>query len=81
MKGRHISRRMILESTRLFEIIDEYPEDKYLPSYLVLSRYEGRSFHVLFASDTEEDNVRVITAYYPSIDEWDEALKTRRRST
>ena len=41
MKDRFISRPMIIESVEAYEIIESYPEDKYLPSYLVYSQYEG----------------------------------------
>lgn len=80
LKGRFISRNMILDSISYYEIIEQYPKDKYLPSYLVYSRYQNRIFHVLFAVDVEDDNVRIITAYYPSPQEWEEDFKTRRRS-
>lgn len=79
-KGRFIPRQIILESIANYEIIEEYPKDKYLPSYLVYSRYQDHIFHVLFATDIEGDNVRVITAYYPSLEEWEEDLRTRRRN-
>lgn len=32
MKDRFISREFIVDSTENYEIIEEYPEDKYLPS-------------------------------------------------
>jgi len=41
--------------------------------------FQNHVFHVLFAADVEGDNVRVVTAYYPSLEEWEEDLKTRRR--
>ena len=31
--------------------------------------------------DVEGQNVRIVTAYYPSSDEWEADLKTRRRSS
>jgi hypothetical protein len=80
LKGRFISRRKILESVSTFEIIEEYPKDKYLPSYLIYSQHQGSIFHVLFAVDVPGDNARVITAYYPDTEEWEEDLKTRRKS-
>mgnify|MGYP003563193782 FL=1 len=80
LKGRFISREKIFESVSNFEIIEEYPKDKYLPSYLIYSHYQGSIFHVLFAVDVPGDNVRVITAYYPDTEEWEEDLKTRRKS-
>jgi hypothetical protein len=58
-----------------YEIVEAYPEDKYLPSYLILGSNE---FHVLFAVDWKGDNVRVGTAYRPDPTEWSPDLKTRR---
>jgi len=80
MKGRFIPRKFILESVNNYEIIEEYPEDKYFSSYLVYSSYQGYEFHVLFATDVEGGNVRVITAYFPNLNDWEKDMKTRRRS-
>lgn len=79
LKDRAISREAILESMLEYEIIETYPEDKYLPSYLVYSRHRNVAFHVLFAADVEGDNVRIITAYYPDPAYWSADLKTRRK--
>ncbi len=78
LRGRFIPRQAILAAVESYEMIESYPEDKYLPSYLVLARSAGEAFHVLFAADTERGNVRVVTAYRPSEDEWEEDLRTRR---
>ena len=78
MKDRFISREFIINSADSYEIIEEYPKDKYLPSYLIYSKYENCIFHVLFATDVKSENVRIITAYYPNQDEWKEDFKTRR---
>ncbi len=80
LKGRFITRQKILESISAFEIIETYPEDKYLPSYLIYSQHQGAVFHVLFAVDVAGDNVRIVTTYYPDAEEWEEDFKTRRRS-
>ncbi len=79
LKDRAISREAVLESVLDYEIIESYPEDKYLPSYLVFSRYRNVVFHALFAADVEGNNVRVITAYHPGPAQWDGNLKTRRK--
>ncbi len=79
LKGRHIPRRMILESVESFEIIEAYPAEKYFPSYFVFARHEGSSFHVLLAADVAGKNVRIITSYPPNPEEWEPDLKTRRR--
>jgi hypothetical protein len=67
-----------LDAVGTYEIIEAYPEDKYLPSYLVLARWAGPAFHVLFAADVGGDNVRVVTAYWPGESEWEADLRTRR---
>lgn len=81
LAGRFISRESILAAVETYELAEAYPEDKYLPSYLVLGRHATESFHVLFAADVEGENVRVVTAYQPDPEEWEEDLKTRRSGT
>lgn len=78
LKGRFIPREVILDAFESYEMVETYPGDKYLPSYLILGRSAGEAFHVLFAVDVEGDNIRVVTAYRPSADEWEDDLKTRR---
>ena len=78
LAGRHISRDEVFEATESYEIIESYPEDKYLPSYLVCARSGQGPFHVLFAVDVDGDNVRIVTAYRPNADEWDSDLKSRK---
>ncbi len=76
--GRHITRREILDAVDSYEVVEAYPEDKYLPSYLVFAKHEGAAFHVLFAADVEGDNVRVVTAYRPGPEDWEPDSRTRR---
>ena len=77
LQARHIPREAILEATGTFEIIESYPEDKYLPSYLLYGERGDLVFHVLFAADVPGQNVRVVTAYRPDPKEWSEDLKRR----
>ncbi len=79
LKDRFISRHALLISSPFYEIIEEYPGDKYLPSFLVRSEHEGDVFHILFATDVEADNIRVITAYRPNSDEWEDGFRIRRQ--
>lgn len=76
--GRFVPRQSILDAVDSYEILESYPDDKYLPSYLVLARLAGDAIHVLFATDVEGDNVRVVTAYRSSPEEWEDDLRTRR---
>lgn len=78
MKDRFISREMILESARHYEILESYPDDKYLPSYLIYARYQDTVFHILFAVDLANDNVRIITAYYPHANQWERNFRRRK---
>ena len=78
LQGRHIPRQVIFEAVDTYEIIEAYPQDKYLPSYLILAQHGNGAFHALFATDVEGDHVRVVTAYRPSPDEWEADGKTRR---
>ncbi len=77
MKNRFISREMVQLSVNSFEIIESYPDDKYLPSYLVYCMYNELIFHVLFAIDYQAENIRVVTAYYPDPAKWNKELKRR----
>ena len=44
LQGRFIRREAVLDAVESYEIIEANPEDKYLPSYLVLGRYAGQAF-------------------------------------
>ena len=79
LKERFISRDMILNSVDRFEIIEEYPNDKYLPSCLVYSEYEGVKFHIHLAVDYNDKSIVLITDYKPSLGKWLVDLKTRRQ--
>jgi hypothetical protein len=76
--GRYIPRDIILVSVDRYEIIETYPDDKYLSSCLVYACHEDIILHILFALDRETDSVRIITAYKPSPDKWGDDGKTRR---
>ncbi|OLC46205.1 MAG: hypothetical protein AUH43_14600 [Acidobacteria bacterium 13_1_40CM_65_14] len=78
LAGRYISRDEIFGAVDTYTIVEAYPDDKYLPSYLLLATSPGEPFHVLFAADVEGDNVRVVTAYHPGAEEWEPDLRTRR---
>lgn len=78
LAGRFIPREAILQAMDTYELVEAYPDDRYLPSYLILGRYGKEAFHVLFGADVQWDNVRVVTAYRPDPGEWQPDLKTRR---
>jgi hypothetical protein len=80
LQGRFIARQHIVDAVDTYEIIESYPEDKYLPSYPVYAESGGEVFHVLFAVDVSAEHVRVVTAYRPDPRAWETDQKTRRRS-
>lgn len=80
LESRSIPRTAIVSSREYYEIIEQYPQDKYLPSYLVRSEYKGKVLHILFAVDVEADRIRIITSYHPAPEEWDEGFRVRRAS-
>lgn len=77
---RFLTREAILGAVDSYELVEAYPADKYFPSYLLLGLGTEGPFHVLFGVDVQEENVRIVTAYRPSLAEWEADLKTRRSS-
>jgi hypothetical protein len=80
LKKRAISREEILEAVGNYEIIENYPDERYFPSCLVFAKNGEKVFHVVFALDYGDQNVRVVTAYRPDSERWEPDLKTRRKS-
>ena len=78
MEERPVTREMILSSVDEMEIIEAYPDDKYFPSYLLLSRYGKMWYHVQIGVDVAGDNVRIVTAYWPNPNKWEPDFKVRR---
>jgi hypothetical protein len=75
---RSISRQDILGAVESYEILEDYPQDKYLPSCLVYLKNEGRVYHFVCALDVVEGKLWIVTAYQPDPQEWDIDYKRRR---
>jgi len=60
------------------EIVEAYPDDKYLPSFLLRGEIRGAAFHAQIATNVDGNNVRIVTMYTPDGDEWDEGFRKRR---
>ena len=59
------------------EIIEQYPNDYPYPSCLILGKNaEGKNIHAVLSD--EGASSRIITAYFPDVDKWDENFKVRR---
>jgi hypothetical protein len=67
---RNISDQEIRQAGLQAEIIEDYPEDKYSPSCLLLGFTQtGRPLHIQ-VSLAETDLVRIVTIYDPDPSEW-----------
>jgi hypothetical protein len=74
---RNISEDEIRAAGAQAEIIEEYPEDKYSPSVLMLGfASAGRPLHIQ-VSLADSDAIRIITLYEPDSSEWVELRKRR----
>ncbi len=67
---RNISEAEIKEMGRNVEILEDYPNDKYTPSSLLLGFTEnGRALHIQ-VSRIESEMTKIITLYEPNLNEW-----------
>ncbi len=57
-------------------IIEEYLDDKPYPSFLTL-KIEDKPLHVVFAKNDEDNEIIIITAYYPDKEKWSNDYKRR----
>lgn len=78
LEQRGLKAETLAKGVASLEILEAYPHDKYLPSYLLRGEFRGDLFHALVAIDTEGGNVRVVTMYRPSADEWDDDYRVRK---
>ncbi len=74
---RNISRMEIQQAGKYAEMIENYPDDKYSPSCLLLGFTEaGRPLHIQ-VSLIESVPVKIITLYEPNEMEWIDYSKRR----
>lgn len=76
---RELSRDLILNTVDSYEIIERYPDDKYLPSYLIRASEGDLVFHVQIATDIVGDNIRIVTAYLPDPAKWSADWRNRKK--
>lgn len=76
---RRISVQELKEAVGEGEVIEEYPEDKYWPSYLIYGKTAGgRPLHVQ-CSHPMRPMVKVITLYEPDPSRWIDFKERRPR--
>jgi hypothetical protein len=79
MLERNISTEEVKEVLRLGEVIENYPDDKPYPSYLVLGIVSHRPIHVVAADNSADSESVVITVYEPDPSQWDPTFKRRNK--
>lgn len=67
------------EAIRTGEIIEDYPNDKYRPSCLILGwTKKRRPLHLQVSYAHPGEKIKVITLYVPDLKEWKEGFRERR---
>lgn len=78
-RQRNIKAREIRQAVFNGEIIEQYPDDFPFPSCLILGKTTyGQYIHIVMSD--EGSMSRIITAYYPDKDKWNNDFKTRKDS-
>ncbi len=79
LRRRKISLNAIEEAIHHGAIIEDYPQDPRGPSCLVFGiTASGRPLHVV-CGKTGDDQLLVITAYEPNLEEWEVDWRTRKK--
>ena len=78
MAKRNISREDVKLVVGSGEIIEDYPDDYPFPSCLMLGFLDNNPIHVVCGIGNDE--LWMITAYYPDESEWLDDNKTRREN-
>ena len=73
---RNISDVEIRELSEAIEIVEDYPDDKYSPSSLILGFTQRNRALYLQISRIESDFIKIITLYEPDPEQW---INYRRR--
>jgi Domain of unknown function (DUF4258) len=74
---RNISEQEIREAGAQADIIEDYPDDKYSPSALLLGFTAARRALHFQVSFVESDLAKIITIYEPDANEWIDYRKRR----
>lgn len=74
---RNISAEDIIQAGAMAEVVEEYPDDKYLPSCLLLwFTRKQRPLHMQVCY-TDTNTLKIITLYEPNPRQWQEYRKRR----
>jgi len=76
LRKRKILSEAVVSAVVSGEIIEQYPNDKPFPSCLIFNNDYENPLHVVVSTDNK--SIYLITEYIPTIDEWENDLKTRK---
>jgi hypothetical protein len=77
MIERNISQNEIAEASRNIEIIEDYPDDKYEHSCLLLGFLNDEIPIHIQVTRTSNKELKIITLYYPDPNKWSDNFKER----
>ena len=77
MFEREISPEDVLDTVRNGEIVQQYPDDRPYPSFLILNFVNNRPLHVVVAKNTADGFCFVVTVYEPDISTWSIDFKNK----
>jgi hypothetical protein len=78
MIARSITPQDVVEAVLAGEVIEDYPEDKYGPSCLVLGKTQARRTLHIQCTGPGRTLIKVITAYEPDVDQWERSFRKRK---
>ena len=77
MRERNIKRADVINCIQNGEIIEQYPDAYPHPACLIFSVLtDNKPIHVV--AGIGNDNLFIITVYYPTLDKWESDYKTRK---
>ena len=79
MAERRISQDIVLKVVLEGEVIEDYPQAKHFPGWLMFKMIELEAYHVVASYDPESNKGYIITVYKPTLDKFKPDFKRRRR--
>jgi len=78
MIERNIKVSEVEDALKTGEVIESYPDDKPLESFLFLGfTASNKALHIVVALDEDEEIIWIITVYEPNRNKWDKTLSKR----
>lgn len=75
----NLNEQDILESIIVGDIIEDYPNDKPLPSCLIYGIVKSKKIHTVVGLNENTGFIRIITVYIPNLEKFENDFKTRRK--